>query len=103
MPQFVYVLRLVPRLHDRAAWTEADQRSVQDHFQRLQAATEAGQVLLAGRTDEPLSETFGLVIFEAADLAAARDFMAADPTVRDGVMTAELHPYSVALMRTVSP
>ena len=50
------------------------------HFAYLQAAAERGQVILAGRTAEPLDRTFGLVVFEAADEAAARTFMAADPS-----------------------
>jgi hypothetical protein len=37
------------------------------------------------------------VIFEAADETVARSFMADDPAVRAGVMTAELHPFCVLL------
>lgn len=99
MKQYLYVLRLAPRLHDESAWTDADRASVGVHFQRLKAATEAGTVILAGRTAEPLDRTFGLVVFEAPDDDAARAFMDADPTVASGVMTATLHPYAVALLR----
>jgi uncharacterized protein YciI len=97
--QFIYVLRLVPRLHDDKAWTDADKSAVSRHFARLSAATKAGQVILAGRTPEPGDKTFGLVIFEAADEATARTFMESDPCVIEKVMTAELHPYQVALQR----
>lgn len=99
MKTFLYVLRLAPRLHAEAAWTDADRQVVGAHFQHLKAATAAGTVLLAGRTDEALSDTFGLVVFEAADAAAAEVFMKADPAVVARVMTAELHPFSLALMR----
>jgi uncharacterized protein YciI len=97
--QYVYVLRLVPRVHDDAAWTEADKAAVSQHFQRLQQATAAGRVILAGRTTEPGDKTLGLVIFEAVDDAAAQQFMESDPAVVAGVMTATLHPYAVALQR----
>ena len=97
--QFLYVLHLVPRLRSQSAWTDADHQAVADHFQRLKVATEAGTVILAGRTAEPLNKSFGLVIFEATDEEAARKFMESDPTVAAGVMTATLHPYSVALLR----
>jgi uncharacterized protein YciI len=97
--QYVYVLRLVPRVHDNDAWTEADKAAVSQHFQRLQQATADGQVILAGRTSEPGDKTFGLVIFEAKDDAAAQHFMESDPSVVAGVMTATLHPYTVALQR----
>jgi uncharacterized protein len=96
---FTYVLRLVPRLHDDNAWSDADKASVSRHFAHLSAATKAGQVILAGRTMEPGDKTFGLVIFEATDETAARSFMNSDPAVADKIMTAELHPYMVALQR----
>ena len=97
--QYIYVLRLAPRLHEQKAWTEADNAAVGRHFARLKQATETGQVILAGRTTEPLDKTFGLVVFEADDEAAARAFMEADPAVVSGQMTATLHPYAVALLR----
>jgi len=97
--QYLYVLHLVPRLHDPKAWTERDNASVAKHFERLQEATRRGRVILAGRTDEPLDKTFGIVVFEAASDEAANEFMQTDPTVAAGVMTAVLHPYSVALLR----
>ena len=97
--QYVYVLRLTPRLHDPGAWTDAENKAVGLHFARLAKATEAGQVILAGRTTEPLDKTFGLVVFEAESDDAARQFMDADPTVTAGIMSATLHPYAVALAR----
>ncbi|MBQ0934087.1 YciI family protein [Ideonella paludis] len=98
-PTFLYVLRLAPTLHQDSGWTDRERGLVGAHFQYLKAATEAGQVLLAGRTNEPLDKTFGLVIFEADDEAAARRFMEGDPAVKAGVMLATLHPYGVALKR----
>lgn len=95
--QFLYVLRLVPRLRDETIWTDADHAAVGRHFAYLKTAAERGQVILAGRTTEPLDRTFGLVVFEAADEAAACAFMASDPAVAGKIMTAELHPYRVAV------
>jgi uncharacterized protein YciI len=97
--QYVYVLRLVPRLHDDKAWTEADKQTAGRHFAHLKTATAERKVILAGRTLESGDKTFGLVIFEAADEPAARAFMNSDPAVVGNIMTAELHPYSVALQR----
>jgi uncharacterized protein YciI len=95
--QFLYVLRLVPRLREEQAWTDADHAAIGRHFAYLQTAAERGQVILAGRTTEPLDRTFGLVVFAAADEAAACAFMAADPAIAAKIMTAELHPYRVAV------
>jgi uncharacterized protein YciI len=94
--QFIYVLRLVPRLHDDNAWTEADQAVIKAHVAHLKTATDRGKLMLAGRTLEPGDKTFGLVVFTASDEADARAFMNADPAVTGGIMTAELHLYHVA-------
>ena len=94
---FVIILHPVPRLYQESAWTEADNAAVGAHFNRLKEATAAGRVLLAGRTNEPLDKTFGLVVFSATDETEARAFMEGDPCVAAGVMTAELHPYGLAL------
>jgi uncharacterized protein YciI len=95
---FLIVLRLPERLHDQKAWTKEDNAAVGAHFNRLKAAVAEGKVLLAGRTEEPLDRTMGLIIIAASDEAAAREFMNADPCVAQGVMTATLHPYGLALM-----
>jgi uncharacterized protein len=97
--QFIYVLHLVPRLHDDKAWTEQDKAALGHHFNRLKTAIESGQLILAGRTEEPGEKTFGIAIFQAADEAAARQFMNEDPAVAGGQMTAEVHPFRVALER----
>ena len=95
---FLIVLRPVPRLFDEKAWTKEDNAAVGAHFNRLKAAVAEGKVLIAGRTTEPLDRTMGLIILAAPDEAAAREFMNGDPCVAQGVMTATLHPYGLALM-----
>jgi uncharacterized protein YciI len=98
-PQFIYLLRLVERLHTDSGWTKSDEEAVGRHFRHLKAATEKGQVIVVGRTLEPGDKTFGLVIFEADDLAAARAFAENDPSVVAGVMTVEVRPFSLVLVR----
>lgn len=97
--QFVYLLQLAPRFHEEASWTDTENAVATAHFEYLAGAAKSGQVILAGRTMEPLDETFGLVIFEAESEAAAIEFMRSDPAVKAGLMTATLHPYAVALQR----
>jgi uncharacterized protein len=97
--QFIYVLRLVPRLHADSGWTKEDNAMLERHFVRFQQAAKSGQLILAGRTSEPGDKTFGIAIFEASDEDAARKFMQEDPAVAGGLMTAELHPFAVALQR----
>ena len=95
--QFIYVLRLVPRLYSDAAWTKEDNIAMSRHFVRF-LDPKTGTVT-EYRTPEPGDKTFGIAIFEAKDEAAARKFMESDPAVAAGVMTAELHPFAVALQR----
>ena len=95
--QFIYVLHLVPRLYADASWTDEDRKVLQRHFVRFQEAIKTGNLILAGRTSESGDKTFGIAIFEAKDEAAARKFMEEDPAVAGGLMTAELHPFTVAL------
>jgi len=95
--EFIYVLRLVPRLYDDKNWTKEDNAALERHFARFQEAIKSGQLILAGRTKEPGDKTFGIAIFIASDETAARAFMEADPAVSGGLMTAELHPFAVAL------
>jgi hypothetical protein len=49
--QFIYVLRLVPRLYSDSNWTEEDKTVLGRHFARFQEATKSGQLILAGRTN----------------------------------------------------
>jgi uncharacterized protein len=97
--QFIYVLRLVPRLYSDASWTKEDEMALSRHFTRFKHAIETGELILAGRTRELGDKTFGIAIFEAKDEEAARKFMESDPAVVAGLMTAELHPFAVALER----
>lgn len=97
--QFIYVLRLVPRLHADANWTKEDEAVMGRHLARFKEAIATGQLIMAGRTMEPGDKTFGLAIFEAADEAAARAFMEGDPAVAAGLMTAEVYPFAVVLQR----
>ena len=69
------------------------------HIARFKHAIETGELILAGRTREPGDKTFGIAVFNAPDETAARQFMESDPAVVAGLMTAELHPFAVALER----
>ncbi len=98
-PRFIYLLKLVERLHTDAGWTKDDEEAVGRHFRHLKAATEAGTVIVVGRTREPGDKTFGLVIFEADNLEKAKRFAESDPAVLAGVMTVEVRPFALVLMK----
>lgn len=95
--QYIYFLRLIPRLLSDDNWTEADNAIVGRHFARLQVLLGEGRLVLAGRTQDEAPR--GIVILETGTEEEARELMESDPAVAEGVMTAELFPYRVALMR----
>jgi uncharacterized protein YciI len=97
--QFVYLLKVAPSMQDPQKWGDKEKAAAGAHFQRLQKATAEGMVVHAGRSTESLDKTFGIVVFEAADEAAAKKFAQEDPAVQAGLMTATVHPYTVVLQR----
>lgn len=97
MAQWLY--RVVPARPAMVADpTTEERRLAEEHFEYLVTLRDRGVVILAGRTQED-SGTFGIVIFEADDAAAAREVMGSDPAVAAGLFTATLHPYAVAVAR----
>ena len=97
--QFIYVFEAVrpEMVTDPDAWTEADIQIAENHFAYLKRATEAGTVILAGRSLDGIGPA--IVIIETEDQAAAQRFMENDPFVKGGLMHARLHPYRAALVR----
>jgi uncharacterized protein len=95
--QFLYKLKLIPRLHDKADWTDEDNNIVHEHFKVLQSLLKENKLILAGKTANLDASTFGLVILQVDNEGEAREIMDKDPTVAGGIMTAELYPYSIAL------
>jgi uncharacterized protein YciI len=74
--------------------TQEEEAVLDEHFDYLKEAADAGIVLLAGPC---LDKTFGLVVFQAENDEAARAFMFTDPSVKKNVMMAELHPMRVSI------
>ena len=97
--QFIYVLRLAPRLRKEENWTDRDENAVERHFAKLKELLNEGKLLLAGKTEGLDDKTFGIVVFEAETQEEAEKIVRSAPAVSEGVMTAELFPYHVALMR----
>lgn len=97
--EFLYVLRPVRIGMVSDGPTAAEGVVLHSHFAYLECLTAAGVVTLAGRTLTQDPHTFGIVVFRAASEEGAREVMENDPAVREGVMTAELYPFRVALLR----
>ena len=81
--------------------TPEEGETISQHFDYLQGLTEAGVVLLAGRTLNTDHSSFGIVILRAGSEEEARRIMVDDPAVKRRVMRAELYPYRIALLGTL--
>jgi uncharacterized protein YciI len=98
--EFIYVLRLVPRLLDEENWTDKEHRIVERHFLRLQQLVKEGKVVLAGRTLVTDDRKMGIVILQVDSEEEARRIMENDDAVKEEIMTAELFPFRIALNRS---
>lgn len=104
MNEYIYVIRPT-RMGMLTESTLEEDRIVGEHFQYLKRNTEAGIVLLAGRTltDENEPRGMGIAIFRAEDDAAAQEFANNDPAISGGVFQVEIMPYRVALLSETYP
>jgi hypothetical protein len=99
---FMLILTLREDLRDPANWTDAERQAVGDHFQMLQREAAAGNMLLAGRSDEYLPnghihpDVIGIGIFFAASREEAEKFVVADPAVVSGAMRVRVHKFNLA-------
>ena len=93
MPEYLYLIHPY-RDEFYHSPTPQETRTMEEHFEYLKQATDAGTVLLAGPC---LDDTFGLIVFHAENEQAANAFLFSDPAVQNNVMAAELHPMRVSL------
>ena len=75
--------------------TDEEVAVMREHFTYLQGLLRQGKLLLAGPSLEPL---FGIFVLVAETEDEAWELVRADPSVRAGVQTPELHPFRTALL-----
>jgi uncharacterized protein len=97
--QFIYVLHLEKSMQDSTTWTPDKMKIAQEHFAHLQKLLTDGVLILGGRTQMPFTKTFGIVVYEADSFEEAKAIAENDPAVKGKIMTVEVYPYKVALMR----
>jgi uncharacterized protein YciI len=96
--QYIYVLKVTRLEQLTEGPTEREQAVVAEHFAHLKKLTEEGVAILVGRTQNTDASTSGIVVFQAESEEAARELMESDPAVVNGVMSATLYPFRIALM-----
>lgn len=99
MCEFIYIIRPTRIGMLSEGPTEREAEVIERHAAYLQRLCDEGEVLLAGRTLVEDERAFGIVILRVPTEDRARGIMRADPAVAEGVMSAELLPYRVAMMR----
>lgn len=98
MNDYLYLLRPARLGMVTDGPTPEEAAIVSRHFAYLKDLTERGVMVLVGRTQNKDADTLGLAIFRAESDAAAEAIMRGDPAVQNGVMTARLYPYHIALL-----
>ncbi|MEH7444988.1 YciI family protein [Bacillus sp. JJ1122] len=95
MEEFVYLIKPV-RKDFIETMTEEESGIMEIHFHYLNALLSDEKLILAGPC---LDGAFGIVVFRAETMDAAREIMVNDPAVLHGLMSAEIHPYRVSLIQ----
>jgi uncharacterized protein len=95
MKEYIYLIH--PYRHEFFETpTTYEEQVMNAHFEYLKRATSEAMVVMAGPC---LDETFGVVVLRAESDEAAREFMLNDPSVKNNVMMAELHPMKISLLK----
>jgi uncharacterized protein YciI len=98
MQQWLYRIQPVRATMLAEGSTPQEDEITRQHFAYLKQLTETGTVILAGRTLNSDYSSFGIIIFKAADEAAAWAIVNGDPAVKARHFRPELYPYRVALL-----
>lgn len=93
--QFIYFIR--PHKENFSKTMTEDEGNIMgEHFLYLQDMLEKGKLILAG---PETNGKFGIAIIETESEQEAKDIMNNDPAVKSGIVTPELYPYRVSLIR----
>lgn len=94
--QFVYIIRPLKENFAETA-TESENEIMGLHFNYLKEMLASGKLIMAG---PETTGKFGLCVIETESEQEARHIMENDPAVRSQIVSAELYPYRVSLIRT---
>lgn len=97
LKSYVYFIEPVRKTFEQDA-TPEEIAIIGRHFQYLKNKHEAGELILAGRTQDE-KPPFGIVVFEAASDEEAENVFHGDPAVKAGVFKGSVRRYGVALSR----
>jgi uncharacterized protein YciI len=82
---------------DPTAWTPAERVIASEHFAYMDAAEQAGTIVVIGRSLDGIGPA--IAILDVAAEGAAQDFMARDPFISSGLVHGTVHPFHLAFLR----
>ena len=83
--------------------TDQEVAIIGEHFSYLERLVAKGVVFMAGRTLNTDDSSFGIVVFVASSELEALALMNGDPAVKQGLVKAELFPFTAPLWSTKRP
>ena len=98
-PQFEMTHYVVGFFHKGPNWTaeqtDETRRMQEAHLANFRKLAEAGKLIVAGPFGDN-GDLRGMLIFKLESVDEARKLMAADPTLKAGRLTLDLHPWFAA-------
>ncbi len=95
--QFLYKIQPVRPEVLTIGPTADEKEIIAQHFSYLKRLVDEGIVILAGRTLNTDTSSFGIVIFNSESAEAAHRILIEDPAVMNNVFKGEIFPYRIAL------
>jgi uncharacterized protein len=97
--QFIFFIK--PHKENFAdTMTDEEGMIMSEHFFYLKGLLEQGKLVIAG---PELSGKFGMGVYETESLEEAKALLDNDPAVKSGIVTPEIYPFRVSLIRNSDP
>jgi uncharacterized protein YciI len=95
--EFIYILHLTEKYQDEKNWTAEMGKIMGEHLSYMKNLYETGVSKMIGRTDLDTNNPnlFGLNILIATNFAEAESIAQNDPSVKNGIMRAEVFPFKI--------
>ena len=91
------VLIRPPRSDFEENMTPEETKVIEEHFSYLQSLLKAKKLILAGPC---IDGAFGIIVLNVKSYKEAEELINNDPSVRAKIMTPEIHPFRISLLKT---
>lgn len=96
---FIYYLKLTEKYNNPQEWSDETFQIIQTHSDFIDSLGKKGILIFAGRTlfDPGNQNLFGIAVIKAESLEKAKEIMAPDPAVINGIQAASIFPFSLGI------